>query len=285
MYLLFDIGATKMRLAVSDGKQLGKIQIIPTPSDFEGGLSAIRAVASSFTSTRRRKQKFNAAAGGVVGPLDAKRTKLVNSPNLPLWNNKPLKEELRKMFGAPIFLMNDTAVVGLGEAVYGAGKWSRIVAYVTVSTGVGGVRIVKGKIDANAFGFEPGHQIIMGPREEPGFCAVCGTRGCLEGYISGSALERRFGTRPQDITDEKVWDVVAELLAVGLHNIILHWSPDIVVLGGAVMRNKIPFEKVVLSLKELMKILPQLPEVRRAALGDVGGLWGALTLLAQVNRT
>jgi glucokinase len=49
---------------------------------------------------------------------------------------------------------------GLGEAVFGAGKGREIVVYMTISTGVGGARIVGGKIDASAMGFEPGHQII-----------------------------------------------------------------------------------------------------------------------------
>ena len=280
MYLLFDIGATKMRLAMSDGDRLGKTQIVSTPHNFEEGLHAIQAIASSFMS-RKKTRKFTAVGGGVGGPLDAKKSMLVSSPNLPSWNGKPLKEELKKMFGVPVVLENDTAVVGLGEATFGAGKWRNIVAYVTVSTGVGGVRVVKGKIDANAMGFEPGHQIIAARAGSESDCAVCGSQGCLEGFISGRALALRFGAKPEDISDENVWREAAKLLAVGLHNTILHWSPEIVVLGGSVMQEKIPFDEVILSLKSRMKIFPKLPEVRKATLADFGGLWGAIVLLRQ----
>ncbi len=213
------------------------------------------------------------------GPLDAKKSMLVNSPNLPLWNGKPLKGELKKMFGAPVMLENDTAAAGLGEATYGAGKWRNIVAYVTVSTGVGGVRVVKGNIDANTMGFEPGHQIVALGDAAQSDCAVCGSAGCLEGFVSGRALQRRFGAKPEDISDENVWRDAAKMLAVGLHNTIVHWSPEIVVLGGSVMQGKIPFDEVVLSLKSRMKIFPKLPEVRKATLSDFGGLWGAIALL------
>jgi len=282
-HLLFDIGATKMRLAVSDGTQLGKTQIMSTPRSFEDGIQIIHSVAASFLSTAKMK-KFDAVAGGISGPLDVKKTMVVNAPNLPLWNRKLLKEELRKLFKVPVMIENDTAVVGLGEACVGAGKWRNIVVYVTVSTGVGGVRVVKKKIDPTAIGFEPGHQIIDLSRAEQGYCNTCGQAGCLEGLISGSALKERFGENPEDITDQNVWNETAELLAVGLHNTIVHWSPDIVVLGGSVMLNQIPFDHVVLSLKKRMHIFPQLPEVRKATLGDFGGLWGALSLLKQKQK-
>ena len=58
------------------------------------------------------------------------------------------------------YLANDSDLDGLGEATVGAGKGFNIVAYITVSTGIGGVRIVGGKIDVSTYGFEPGHQII-----------------------------------------------------------------------------------------------------------------------------
>ena len=57
-------------------------------------------------------------------------------------------------------IANDTAVVGLGEAHRGAGIGYNIVTYITVSTGVGGTRIVDGRIDRRIYGFEPGHQTI-----------------------------------------------------------------------------------------------------------------------------
>lgn len=282
MYLLFDIGATKIRLAVSDGRGLGKMQIVSTPREFEEGIRIIASAASAFLS-RRKSKTFTAVAGGVAGPLDARKAMLVNAPNLPLWNRKPLKESLRAAFKTKVIVENDTSVVGLGEACVGAGRWRDIVAYLTVSTGVGGVRIVRKKIDHSAMGFEPGHQIVDVSRAGESSCSTCGQVGCLEGFVGGAALERRFTENPAEIGDPNILGEAADILAVGLHNTIVHWSPDIVVLGGSVMlgKNPIPFDRVVLSLKKRMKIFSVLPEVRKATLGDFGGLWGSLMFLNQ----
>lgn len=242
--------------------------LLPTAGEFFAAMANMRSAALSLVSKR---EKITEAAGGVAGVLDTQKERLVCAPHLPAWNGKPLKKELQKAFDvAPVALENDTALAGLGEAVYGAGKGRRIVAYVTVSTGVGGSRIVNKKIDENAMGFEPGHQIID-VRAKNG--------GSLEELISGTALAACFGKKPEKISDQEVWREAADMLAVGLHNTIVHWSPDIVVLGGAVMRNKIPFDATVRSLAKRMKIFSVLPQVRLAALGDFGGLWGALAIL------
>lgn len=278
MYALFDIGATKTRVAVSDGVTIGALKVMSTPPECAVGVAQMREAVLAMLP---KGEKLTAAAGGIAGTLDQNKTMAARAPHLPGWNNMPLKKELENAWGVPVALENDSAIVGLGEAVYGAGKGKRIIAYMTVSTGVGGARIVDGNIDRNAMGFEPGHHIIDAHAKEGG--------GSLEEYISGTSFQRRFGKKAQDIIDKAVWQEAADMLAVGVHNTIVYWSPDVVVLGGAMMlgmttaRNKIPFDAVVLSLKARMKIFTRLPEVRLAALGDVGGLWGAVALLTQIQ--
>ena len=156
MYLLLDIGGTKTRVAVSkDGKTLFASNISETFPNFQEGISAIKKIADSLIGGEKSRRLFAASPGRWI-----RKTKAVNAPHLLGWNHKPLKSELEKAFAAPAYLENDSVLAGLGEAVFGAGKEDRIVAYLTVSTGVGGTRIVDGKIDANTYGFEPGHQII-----------------------------------------------------------------------------------------------------------------------------
>lgn len=275
MYLLFDIGGTKMRIAFSgDGRDFGEPMVIPTPEDFDEGMKLFKHAALELSGGK----KIRAAAGGIAGPLDRDKTKLVNSPHIPGWIRKPLKEEFQNILGAPVFLENDAAMVGLGEAVKGTGKGKRIVVYMTVSTGVGGARIIDGEIDASAVGFEPGHQIIDA---DGTLCPECKSiPGYLERYISGSAIEMRYGKKASEINDPAVWDEVARFLAYGLNNTIVHWSPDMVILGGSVI-NKIPMDKVRSSLAEILKIFPEPPLIENAVLGDFGGLYGALHLLGK----
>lgn len=281
-YLLFDIGGTKMRLSVTkDGKDIGETKIVPTPQEFKKGIIEFKKTYLSLAKGKSIKR----AVGGIAGPLDKDKKMSVNPPHLPDWKNKPLKEELEKVVSAPLYLENDTAMAGLGEAVFGAAKGKTIVAYMTVSTGVGGARIVDGKIDASTFGFEPGHQSIDADgtifAEAKPFEGGR-LKGHLEGLISGPAIKRRYGEKPEEIEDEKVWDEVASLLAVGLNNTIVHWSPEVIVLGGSLME-KIPFKKVEYNLTNMLKIFPDIPQIKKAKLGDLSGLYGALYYLNNIN--
>lgn len=270
MFLLSDIGKTKTRVAVSENlEKFSEPRIFDTPKTFSEGISFLKRTADELCSGK----KIKAAACGIGGPLDHGKTmSLKSSGNIADWFQKPLKTELEKTFNAPVFLENDCVLVGLGEANYGAGKNYKIVAYITVSTGVGGTRIVNGKTDGNALGFEPGYQIIN----------FNGQPERLESYISGMAFEKKYGKKPYEILDEKIWDETAKILAYGLNNTIVHWSPGIVILGGSMMKKiGIPIERVRFHLKNILKIFPELPVIEKASLGDIGGLYGALTFLRE----
>ena len=266
MYLLFDIGGTKFRYAIShDGKTIGDPVIISTPKTYEEILETFREIQKGLP-----QKKLHAVVLGIAGSQDKEHMRVLRSKNLPQVMGVPLKKDLKRIFGSPIFLENDAVIAGMGEAVCGAGKGHRIVAYMTVSTGVGGARIVNGKADVNAMGFEPGKQIIEQGKT-------------LEQLVSGADVQDLYGKDPREITDEKTWDELARLLALGLNNTIVHWSPDIVVLGGSMMLGipAIPLDAVRKHLRDILHIFPEPPELKKAALGDVAGLYGALELAQQ----
>lgn len=266
MYLLFDVGGTKTRMAVWEkGEPLKLTSIVDTPQSFEEGTTLIKQLGYSALKNGQLKGLCMA----IAGPLDPKKEFLLEAPHLPDWKNKPLKARLHEVFGCPVLLENDAALAGLGEALHGTGQGYKIVAYMTVSTGVGGVKIVNGKIDQSAEGFEPGHQII-------GYHDDVAVE--LEQLVSGTALEKHFKKKPEEIKDERIWSQVAKNLAVGLNNIVLTWSPDIIVLGGSLMES-IPLEKVKLDLKQLVKIFPLMPKVVKGQLGDLAAIYGGMEYL------
>jgi len=262
-----------MRLAVSyDLQSISEPKILDTPQNYEDGIAIFKKTAGELIGG----QKVEAIAGGIAGPFDEKKRSLVGSPNLKDWIGKPFKQSLEKIFAAPVFIENDTAMVGLGEAHFGAGREYKIVAYLTLSTGMGGCRIVEGKIDEKTIGFEPGHQIIDADKT---LCPEC-EGPYLGNYISGKAIFKRTGKKPEEIDDPDFWRRLTVFLAYGLNNTIVHWSPEVVILGGSLM-NKIEIELVREELSKILKIFPEMPMLKKAELGDIGGLWGAMVFLKQ----
>lgn len=275
-YVLFDIGGTKTRVSVSeDLKTFSEPVKFKTPETAKEGVEAIVAEAKKLTD-----KNIRAVAGGIRGILDGEKTMMLRDPGGALvgWEEEPVAEMLGKKLKTKVFLENDASLVGLGEAIHGAGKGYDIVAYHTVSTGVGGSRIDHGEIDAYANGFEPGHQIldidrtILGDDIEP----------TLENLVSGTALEERAGVKPYEVPQEDaVWDQLAEYLASGLRNTILFWSPDVIVLGGSMIvgNPRIFLEDIIRHTNEVVADRVPVPPIVDATLADYGGLYGAMALL------
>lgn len=246
-FLLFDIGGSKTRIALSDGESFNNPIIYPTPKSYEEGISKFIHTAKELTS-----DNFVSAIGGIAGPLNKDKSGIINAPNLPDWNEKNIKDDLQNAFKTEVMLENDTAMVGLGEAVYGAGKGFSIVVYITISTGVNGVRIVDQKFDESVYGFEIGKQIVD-----------IQTKKTWEESLDGMGREKNRE---------------AEILAAGIHNTLVYWSPEVVIMGGGKM-NRIEIDLVIEKTKEVSRVFPELPQIIKSELGDVGGLYGALEIM------
>ena len=274
MLLLFDVGGTKMRVAVSrDGTALDRTKIIATPPAFSEGMAQIQVLAEELAEG----DAITAVSGGLAGSFDRSHNTLLNGENISDWVGRPIRTALEDMFRVPIFLENDAAAACLGEAVYGAGKDKEIVAYLTISTGVGGARVTQGRIDASAMGFEPGDQIIDAGK---GFIPAWPVYRLKD--ISGKSLGKIFQKNPAQIADAGVWERVADVLAIGVNNTIVYWSPDIIVIGGSVM-DSIPLDCVEERVRDIRKgLFPTSPPLAHAALGDAGGLWGAIARARQM---
>lgn len=263
--LVFDIGGTNLRYAISPGRF--KPVLITVPKEYSHAVKMIAAEA--------RRHHVKMIVGGLPGPMDAGKTKLIQSTNLPGWVDHNFKKDLARFSGAKVRLENDSALVGLGESVYGSGRGRRIAAYIGIGTGLGGVRIVDGQVDANAHGFEPGHHFMdinitshRHPSPHP---------GDWESLISGSGVFYQTGKRSETITDRKFWRQMEKRMALGLINVSMFWSPDMIVLGGSLMK-KMTIVGIEKNFKQHMKIFPKPIPIRRAKLGDFGGLYGALAL-------
>jgi len=274
-YILFDIGGTKTRVAVSeDLKVFSETRSFPTPKSYTKGIEAMIKNIEAL----KLDSKIVAIAGGVRGRLNEDGSGIENDAVLSDWAKKSITVSLNKHFKVPVYLENDSALAGLGEAVFGAGQGMDIVVYHTISTGVGGVKIEHGKIDDSTSGFEPGHQVldidrtILGDEITP----------TLENLVSGAGLEARLGIKPYEIPQEDmVWDELAEYLAQGLRNSILYWSPEVIVLGGSMIMGdpKIHIEAIRKYTVAALDGFVDCPFITTAAFRDEGGMYGAMAYI------
>ncbi len=257
MYVLYDIGKTKMRVAVSsDLKKVDQHKIVDTPERFSDTVALFKEIVTELV----QEGEIEAIAGGSSRLID-------------IGEKVSFKSYVEQIFNVDVFSENDAAMAGLGEAVLGAGKHADIVMYMTISTGVGGARIVDGQIDQNTSGFEPGNQILD----------ISSAPHTLEGLVSGTAVERRFDRKAKEVVNESLWEELAEKLAYGIHNSIVHWSPEIVVLGGSMILGSpaIPIDRIEFHLGNIVKIFPKIPHIVAAEFGDLAGIYGALVYMRQ----
>lgn len=108
---------------------------------------------------------------------------------------------------------------------------------------------------------------------------------CLEGFASGPAIERRWGRKPEELTNPAVWELEAYYIAQALCSYIMIISPERIVLGGGVMRQPQLLPLVRKEVRRQLggyirgKGLDDLDEyIVPASLGDDQGVMGAVKL-------
>ncbi len=257
-----DIGGTKIAVGAVDARGPHKVhhrQEEPTLPEqgFSSGVERIVRMLHEAAGT-----DLEAVAIGATGPIDRQSGVFGQVDNLPGWRGEGLSAALQSALGVPVHIENDADAAALGEATFGAGRGARRFVYVTISTGIGGGFVLDGEIYRGAGGVHPeiGHHMI----EASGPLCPCGGRGCWEILASGPAMvawaranapeaaEPQTGLEPPAmLTAETIcvraargepWaravvDREAFYLGVGLSNVIAMFAPDVIALGGGVMRS------------------------------------------------
>ncbi len=186
-----DLGGTNLRVAAvsEDGKLLDKLT---TGTEVKKGRDVvIREMTDAIQSLIAKHRTEGKLAGigiGVPGFIDIDSGVIARSPNLPGWEDFPVREEIERNLNTTVILENDANVAALGEKWLGAGRNAENMAMYTLGTGVGGGIILNGKIwhGMNGMANELGHFNV----ESEGHPCGCGSRGCLEQYASATAIVR-----------------------------------------------------------------------------------------------
>jgi glucokinase len=122
--------------------------------------------------------------------VDHQAGALIDPPNIKGLHHAPLRQMLARRLGLPVGLEHDAKAAALGEFHYGAGQGEQNMVYIVVGTGVGAAIILDGELyrgARNAAG-EVGHITL----DRHGERCSCGSKGCVETYVSGPWLARRY---------------------------------------------------------------------------------------------
>jgi glucokinase-like ROK family protein len=259
-----DMGATHVTVILADfAAQV--IAEVEEPLDISAGaeecLNRVDKIVRSLIFANGLKLSDISAVGiGVPGPIDIDAGMVIEPPIMPGWDQFPIRDYLKKLWGCEISLGNDAELGAVGEWAYGAGRGERNLAYIKMGTGIGAGLLLEGQIYHGATGSagEIGHITI----EDNGPICTCGNRGCLEAIAGGWAIAREAVTaaktnrrsqlalitpvesitardvitaaRNGDLTSQKIMIDAGAHLGTAIASLVNLFNPSMVVIGGGV---------------------------------------------------
>jgi glucokinase len=257
MIAAVDIGGTKMAVGLVDSQ--GKVWVhreCPTDrwGSYQNALQEIiRMLNEIIAEIGERPEGIGI---GCTGPVHPESGALGKIDFLPDWEGANLAGDLSRAFGLPVGLENDADAAALGEAAWGTGKDARRFILLTVGTGIGGGLVFDSKLYRGLDGVHPeiGHHVI----DPAGPACFCGAHGCWESLAGGLSFAAWMQNQLpagypgiENLTAERICQLAtqgdslaqqavgreATYLGIGLANIITLFAPDLIALGGSVMKS------------------------------------------------
>ncbi len=311
-----DLGGTKIQTVVVDAENevLGESRR-PTPTT-GGPRDVAREMAAAMREAAAEAGLGTRELGGVgvgsPGDADEETGDVSDARNLPGWTGSfPLAKNLNEQLGTPVRIGNDVSVAVQGEFELGAGREFSTVLGVWWGTGVGGGLVLDGKqwLGRGAAG-EIGHVVV----KRGGARCTCGRRGCMEAYAGRMAMEikarkevkrgaktdlfRIMEEHGRDRLTSGIWeralkhgddlattliDRAVKALGVGIASSVNLIDPDAVIIGGGlgVRFGEKYVRRIATQMHPHLFVSDRPPEMRLAALGDLGGAIGAALLVAK----
>lgn len=286
-----EAGGTKFICAVGSGPDdVSALEQIPTTTPDE----TFQRVIEFF---RGHAGPLGGIGIGSFGPVDPRPESPtyghITSTPKPGWAHIDFAGTIARALETPVVFDTDVNAAAVGEHLWGAARGVDTFIYMTVGTGIGGGGLIRGRRMGGMIHPEMGHLTL--PRAEGDhFSGICPFHGdCLEGMVSGPALEARCGAPAETLAaDHPVWDFAVHYLAHALANYIYVLSPQRIVLGGGVAQQAHLFPRIRARVQEILNGYVVAPEVLDAidryivppGLGNRAGVLGALAMAREGDR-
>ncbi|KAG0512259.1 MAG: ROK family protein [Nitrosopumilales archaeon] len=283
-----DLGGTKIESILLDQK-LNVVERTRIPTNQEKGYnSIIESIVKIVTDLKKKTNEKTTIGLSTPGAI-SKKTGLIKNSNTQCLIGKSLANDLEQALKQNIRMENDANCFTLAESKLGAAKNYNMVFGVIMGTGIGGGIVLNGKLlkgRTNIAGEWGHHTLKIGGNK-----CYCGKNGCVETYISGPALEKRWkeltgkteslSSIVQNLTSDtaKQWKIeFLENFGTSLANVIDILDPDVIVLGGGVSNISFLYDEGKNSVYE--KVFSDLIDtpILKNQLGDSAGVFGASLL-------
>ncbi|MFZ3588971.1 ROK family protein [Bacillus sp. DJP31] len=283
-----DIGGTGIKgMVISNDRTV--LDMVEVETAIHKGRDGITASLMSVIERLLKKPNIDYIGVGTAGRVNAISGEVVYATdNLPDWQGTNIKEVIESKYRLPCVVENDANVALVGELWVGESYQNAVM--LTLGTGVGGANVMNGSLASGAHhqGGEWGHVILV-PFGRP---CNCGQLGCIEQYLSGSALLKEVNSvvktpfqhgreifeKCSNQKEEAINLVVnqyLDYLALACYNLSVSIDPEVVIIGGGVIDSKIYWWD--LFLEKLAKYQSPI-NVVPAVLGNKAGMYGAAKL-------
>ncbi len=313
--LAIDLGGTKLATAVfnEDGRMLSEEQVLLDKRESAAvGALLVQQATKAITISQTKGITLSSIGISVPG-ICYQDSGRVWAPNIPGWENYPLRNEVEKaVTSMAVSIDSDRACYMLGEYWQGVAKDCTDAVFIAVGTGIGAGILANGNIlrGANDIAGAAGWMALERPYDNS--YTSC---GCFETNASGDGiaklarkiLQQQTGYNsslrdklPADIRGQDVFeaydagDEIAtmvirqciELWGMAIANFISLFNPQKIILGGGVFGPAIPFIPAIRAeaSKWAQPVSMQQATIEASALGHRAGLYGA-ALLALRNTT
>ena len=218
-----DVGGTQIKLGLFDeNMQLLSEQRFLTDKDstaVELMNFLDQQVRAMVERTGLTLKDIRGVGAAFPSSIDTKRGVALESSNIVLLNDQPVRDMLQQRLELPVYVDNDGNVAALAEHRYGAGRGYDDMIYATLATGIGGGLILNGKLYHGMHGMagEIGHMFIS---DSTGYPCACGVIGCVHSICSGVYMARYAMDRIKEGEESRILDYTGtvaniDMVAVG----------------------------------------------------------------------